>query len=287
MTIEVITSRVQQPNEDWFKYVVTARAKSRIKLAIKNERKKYREEGKKILMDFFTQMKIEYSKPLISNLIEAKSLGGQVDLFYYLAKGKIDFKDVKEALNPSEGMGSWIRGLRLPFSRPKPSETNTKEGKDEVDASKESGNAAEVFSELDYSVSKCCNPIPGDNVIGLVFPSQPIQIHRTDCDEAIGLMARFGKNIVKAKWKQKEGITFLAGLQIKAVDRIGLIQEVSARIAEDFHLNIRSFNLESIEGLVDLTIKLYVSDTEGLKKLIQRLKKIKEVIKITRLDKIV
>ncbi len=287
--VEIITSRIQQPNEDWFKYVVTARAKSRIKLAIKAERKKFRDEGKEKLEEYFAQLKLEYSKPLVNSIIEAKSLGGQVDLFYYIAKGKIDFKDVKEAVNPSDGRGSWIRGLRLPFSRPKASEASNgdKSGNENVDSSPAEESVDSDLKALDYSVSKCCNPIPGDNVIGLVFPNEPIQIHRTDCEKAIGLMAQYGKNIVKAKWKQKQGITFLAGIQIKAVDKIGLIQEVSARIADDFQLNIRTFNLESVEGLVDLTITLYVSDTDGLKKLIQRLKKIKEVIKITRLDRFV
>lgn len=286
--IEIITSRIQQPNEDWYKYVVTARAKSRIKLAIKNDRKKFREEGKQKLDDYFSQLKMEPSKARINTLIKASGLVGQVDLFYYIAKGKIEFKDVKEVLSPSESRVSWMRGLRLPFIRPKSSVAVKKEQDENIGEGVpvEGNKMIAEFRDLDYSVSKCCNPIPGDNVIGIVFPNEPIQIHRTDCEQAIGLMAQFGKNIVKAKWKQKEGIAFLAGLKIQAVDKIGLIQEVSARIAEDFKLNIRTFNLKSSEGLVDLSITLYVKDTESLKELIQKLKKIKEVIKITRIDRI-
>lgn len=286
--IEIINSRIQQPNEDWYKYVVTARAKSRIKIAIKNDRKKFREEGKQKLDDYLSQLKIESNKAAINSLMKANGLVGQVDLFYYIAKGKIEFKDVKEVLAPSESRGGWMRGLRFPFTRPKTTAPLQKE-QEEANVSNlpaESKKKNTEFRDLDYSVSKCCNPIPGDNVIGLVFPNEPIQIHRTDCEQAIGLMAQYGKNIVKAKWKHKEGIAFLAGLKIQAVDKIGLIQEVSAKIAEDFKLNIRTFNLESSEGLVDLSITLYVKNTESLNELIQKLKKIKEVIKITRINRI-
>jgi GTP pyrophosphokinase len=98
-------------------------------------------------------------------------------------------------------------------------------------------------------------------------------------------MSHFGKNIVKAKWKQKEGITFLAGLQIKAEDKIGFIKQVTASIADDFQLNIRSFNLVSTEGLIDLKLTLYISSTKKLKKIIEHFKKTEGVIKVTRLDK--
>ncbi len=142
------------------------------------------------------------------------------------------------------------------------------------------------FTELEYAVAKCCNPIPGDDVIGLIFPNEPIRIHKTDCNVAIKLMSQYGKNIVKAKWKQKEGIIFLAGLNIKAVDNLGLVQKISTLIAKDFETNIRSLNLLNSKGLVDMDLTIYINSTEKLKNLIQRIKKIKEVIKVTRLEKI-
>ncbi|RLD40254.1 MAG: RelA/SpoT family protein [Bacteroidetes bacterium] len=285
--IEVINSRVQQPNKDWYKFVVTARAKSRIKIAIKNERKKYRSKGEQLLENYFTQLKIENSKPNVSKLITQQKLNGLVDLYFYIAKGEIGFKDVKEAFNPSESAMSWIRNFRIPFIKTKiPLDDKAQQiqmvDKTEMKKNKGSGD----FSALEYSVSKCCNPIPGDNVVGLLFPNEPIQIHKTECEKAIRLMSHYGKNIVKAKWKQKEGVTFLAGLTVKAVDKLGLLQQISNQITDEFGLNIRSFNLESVEGLVDINITLYVNNTEKLNKLIQRLKKIKEVLKVSRYNKI-
>lgn len=288
--VEIINSRVQQPNEDWYKYVVTARAKSRIKIAIKNERKKYRSKGEQLLENYFEQLKIENSKPNVSKLITQQNLNGLVDLYYYIAKRDIGFKDVKEAFNPPESAMSWIRNFRFPFVKQKsllddvglPSDTTEKDAVDKQKPDK----TTEEFSALEYSVSKCCNPIPGDNVIGLMFPDEPIQIHKTECDTAIRLMSHYGKNIVKAKWKQKEGVTFLAGLKVKAVDKLGLLQQIANQITSEFGLNIRSFNLESIEGLVDINLTLYVNNTDKLKKLIQGLKKVKGVRKVSRFNKI-
>jgi len=287
--VEVITSRIQQPNEDWYKYVVTARAKSRIKLAIKNERKTYRKEGEEKLANYFKQLKLENSKPNVNKLIAANKLNGPVDLFYYLANEQIGFKNVKEVFQTQENIMSWMRNFRFPFVRPKilglSKEKSSDENGETTDESSKNDSISEDFKALEYSVSKCCNPIPGDDVIGLVFPNEPIQIHKTECNTAIKLMSQFGKNIVKAKWKQKEGITFLAGLHIKAVDKVGFIKDVILSITDNFQLNIRSFNLESIEGLIDMKLTLYINNTDRLKKLIQHFKKTKGIIKVTRLDK--
>lgn len=289
--VEVITSRIQQPNEDWYKYVVTARAKSRIKIAIKNERKTFRKEGEEKLNNYFEQLKLENSKPNINKLIAGSKVSGPVDLYYYIANEKIGFKEVKEIFQDQLASTGWMRNIRFPFVLPKNpfvSQEKVKGGNgiDDINESKQDLNE-ESLSELEYSVSKCCNPIPGDNVIGLLFPNEPIQIHKTDCDTAMKLMSQYGKNIVKAKWKQKEGITFLAGINLKAVDKVGFINQVTSLIADEFKLNIRSFNLESVEGLIDLKLTLYVNSTEKLKSLIKRLKKTKGIIKVSRLNKIV
>lgn len=285
--IEVITSRIQQPNEGWFKYVVTARAKSRIKNAIKNERKSYREEGKKKLDDYLMQIKLENTKQNITKLIHAHGLNSPTDLYFFIAKEKIGFKDVKESLSTNESQIGWMRrNLLSPFVKPRQPELQSVEkSKIEKERASTTKTPPEKITALDYSVSKCCNPIPGDDVIGLILPNEPIQIHKTNCDVAIRLMSQYGNNIVKAKWKQKEGITFLAGIKIKAVDKLGFIKEVTTLITDEFHLNIRSFNLESIEGLINLNITLYINSTAKLKQLISKLKKLKEVVKVTRLDK--
>ncbi|NQU33560.1 MAG: bifunctional (p)ppGpp synthetase/guanosine-3',5'-bis(diphosphate) 3'-pyrophosphohydrolase, partial [Bacteroidetes bacterium] len=285
--VEIITSKIQNPTEDWFKYVVTARAKSRITNSIKNERKQFKKIGKEKLEQYFKQLNIENTKNNINLLLSGSNIKGPIDLHYFVAKNMIGLKEIKEILQPNESRLSWIKNIRLPFTKPKivaNSEVDDEEVK--TQSSIEEKIYISDFNNLEHYVSDCCNPLPGDNVMGLVFPNEPIQIHLTDCDDAIRLMSQHGKNIVKAKWKQKDGITFLAGLNIKAVDSLGLIKEIITVITEEFQINIRSFNLTSSGGLADLDITIYVASTNTLKQLLTSLKKIKSIIKTTRLDKI-
>jgi GTP diphosphokinase / guanosine-3',5'-bis(diphosphate) 3'-diphosphatase len=285
--VEVITSKIQSPTEEWYKYVVTARAKSRIVNSIKNTRKQYKKVGKEKLEQYFKQLNIENNKHNMNLLLSGSNIKGLIDLYYFIAKKMIGLKEIKEILQPNENRLSWIKNIRLPFTKPKII-ANNENDESEVNTPKSVYDKQYIsdFNTLEHIVSDCCNPLPGDNVMGLIFPNEPIQIHLTDCNEAIRLMSQYGKNIVKAKWRQKAGITFLAGLNLKAVDNLGLIKEIITAITEEFHINIRSFHLNSSEGLADIDITIYVGSTKVLKKLMIRLKKIKSIIKTTRLDKI-
>lgn len=286
--VEIITSKIQAPTEDWFKYVVTARAKSRITNSIKQARKKFRKEGKEKLKQYFKQLNIENNKLTLNQLINGSNIKGSVDLYYYISQNMIGLKELKEIMQPNESRLSWIRSFRLPFTKPKIIANEVKPDPEETDkpSSLKEKQYISDFNSLDYTVSDCCNPLPGDNVMGLIFPNEPIQIHLTNCDEAIRLMSQHGKNIVKAKWKQKAGITFLAGINIKAVDNLGLVQEIVKVLTEEFKINIRSFHLDSHEGLANIDMTIYVASTSTLKTIMTSLKKNKSIIKATRLDKI-
>jgi len=137
-------------------------------------------------------------------------------------------------------------------------------------------------------IADCCNPIPGDDVVGFMMPDNEIEIHRTNCLDAIQLMSKYGNRIVKAKWTNKESISFLTGLKITGMDEKGLINDIIKLISEKLELNIRSFHLESHDGMSNGVVMLYVHDTSNLNELIISLKKlspIKKVIRINRMDK--
>lgn len=284
--VEIISSKKQIPTEDWYKYAATARAKAKIALAIKNDRKKYKKQGKQKLDEYFKLLNLENTGHNEYLLLTGSEMKGPIDLYYYLAKDIIGLKEIKEIMLPNETRLSWIKNIRLPFTKPK-IVSNTENNEEEPAlVKKDKTKYIADFNSLEYTVSECCNPLPGDNVMGLVFPNEPIQIHLTECPNAIRLMSQHGKNIVKAKWKQKAGITFLAGINIKAADSIGLIQEIITPITEEYNINIRSFNLEISEGLANMDITVYVSSTKDLKMIMSRLKKIKSILKVIRLDKI-
>jgi GTP pyrophosphokinase len=141
-------------------------------------------------------------------------------------------------------------------------------------------------NDITYTVALCCNPIPGDDVVGFMNDNGNIEIHRTNCTDAINLMSRYGDRIIKAKWKYRESISFLTGIHIKGLDKKGLIRKITEIISDDYNINIRSFHIDTSEGMTVGTILIYVHDNEILKKVIDSLKSIKEIIKINRLDRL-
>ncbi len=141
------------------------------------------------------------------------------------------------------------------------------------------------ITQIKYVLARCCSPIPGDDVVGFLNENGSIQIHRTNCPEAIDLMSKYGKRIVKAKWKNKESIGFLTGIKIQGVDKKGFIRKVTEIITEKHNINIRSFHLDTSEGMTEGTVMLYLHDTQTLHRLLENLRKVKEIIKVTRIDR--
>lgn len=285
--IKIVDSPTVKPNTDWYKYVKTAKAKSAIKTAIKNQRRKHRESGENKLREIFKGLNIPFSRINTNQLMANFSLTSPVDLFYFVDKGNITQKEIKDVFPTVEGWTSWFKNIRIPYINSKQNIENkqqkeqTKEEQQKADTQKK--NSTEI-SNADYTVEKCCNPVPGDDVIGLSLPGEPIQIHRTGCGRAQQLMTHYGKNIVKTKWKPQEGITFLASLKIKSVDKMGVLAKITVLASNEMKVNIRNMNLRSSEGLTDISMSVYVPDSKTIKRLIKKIKKIKEIVKVSRVD---
>jgi GTP pyrophosphokinase len=146
-------------------------------------------------------------------------------------------------------------------------------------------SAVQNMHQLGYEISTCCNPIPGDEIIGLdLSPNKPIQIHRTKCSKALELMASFGNRVVKIDWKNQESISFLAGIKISGLDKLGMINDISKIISNELNLNIKSFHLEAKNGLTEGEVMLYVRDTDTLNHLLSDLHKIDGIKKVARVD---
>ena len=276
--VEIITSQIAQPQEEWYKTVVTARAKTKIKAALKNKRKAYREEGEKKLEAYFAQLKIEMSHQNVQKLMKALQVSGPIDFYYYLAIGQIDKDDVRRIMLSGEDKSGWFSSLRIPFIG-RQSKSSAEPGKDE---NRNQSGQKKQDGKKAYQVSDCCHPIPGDNVIALELPSGRTEVHRTDCEKAIQLMSVYGRNLLKSKWKPEEGKTYLALLHITAKDRPGLLNAITEIISMRFHLDMNAINMHSHEGLVFIEIKLFVPGLVVLKKLMDALRKVPQVIKVVR-----
>ncbi len=279
--VEIITSKVQKPKEEWFDFLVTARAKSRLKETIREERKTFRDEGREKLESYFKQLNLEPTKANINKLIEAEGISGLVDLYYFTAIDKINLQKIKNTFRDKpQGL---FRLFSNPFSKAKPNPDPKPEEKTRQAAPP---LLKEGISDLEYTISECCNPIPGDEVVALVFENEPIHVHRVSCPKAVSQMSQFGDSIVKAKWMQKEGVTFLAGIKITGIDSVGFVNRLTDIISNKLKLNIRSMQLESSGGLVETVVTVYVNNVQNLKDLIEILKKTKDIKKVTRLERL-
>ncbi len=273
--VEIITSSKQTPKEDWLGFVVTAKAKSKIKSALKEEKRRVAEDGKEILERKLKSLKITYNTDNINKLANYFKYPSSQDLFYNVAKGVIDMKNLKEfAQNEktpeqhSSNFTSHMAGLV--------DKVNKKE--------QETLLIGDELQKIDYTLSACCNPIPGDDVFGFITVGDGIKVHRTNCPNASKLMANYGYRIIKARWISHKEVAFLTGLRIVGIDDVGLVNKITTVIFHDFKINIRSMSISSNEGIFEGSIMIFVSDTDQLQRLIRNLKQIKGVTGVTRFD---
>jgi len=285
--VEILTSDKQAPKEEWLNMIVTAKARSRIKQALKDQKKKHAAEGKIKLEELFQQYQIAPDKSTLQKFQNYLRVNTLTDLYLMVENGDVSVSDVKEFGREGERR-NWFSYLSRPFIRPRnlPNKTLTQTIFEKLKNKPESLLLGDEISEITYTVALCCNPIPGDDVVGFMNENGNIEIHRTNCTDAINLMSQYGDRIIKAKWKYRESISFLAGIRIKGLDKKGLIRKITQIISDDYNLNIRSFHLDTSEGMTEGTILFYVHDNQILKKVIDSLKSIKEIIKVSRLDRL-
>jgi len=286
--VEIINSKKQRPRDEWLSWVVTARAKMQIKESLREYKKSFTNEGRTKLESYFNAAELEFSRNNINRFMEYRGLNSTIDLYYLVAKGEITLKEVKACCPDNQKQG-WFSFIRMPFSKSR-SETDKPLGKmiaEKVRSTPEALLLGGDFTSVDYSISKCCNPIPGDDVIGFITPKGSISIHRTNCAEAVLLSSRYGNQIVKTKWKSTEAITFLTGLKITGIDRPGLLLDIVNLIYEKYKVNIKSFILDSSGDFWQATLMLYVHDAVMLKSLAADLKKVKDIKTVSRVDRLV
>ncbi len=275
--VEIITSSKQTPKEDWLNIVVTAKAKAKIKSALKEERRKIADDGKEILERKMKSLKITYNSENLHKLSYYFKLTSTQDLFYNVAQGIIDMKDLKE-YQASEKVIENKPQDKIEAEQVQSLLKNIK--------TKDSDMLliGEDMQKIDYKLANCCNPIPGDDVFGFITVSDGIKIHRTNCPNAAKLMANYGYRIVKAKWTNQQELAFLTGLRITGIDDVGLINKLTTVISHDFKVNMRSITVDSDNGIFEGSIMVYVNDTEHLDNLIKRLKTVKGVTSVNRFD---
>lgn len=277
--IEIITSNKQKPSEDWLQHVVTAKARAKIKDALREEKRKIAEDGKYILQRKLDGMGAAYTPGNLDEIANFYKLSSQLELLYKIAIKQIDLKELKDFS---------VVGQKL--EQPKPVIVEKIETAYDPNAKNYTKKETEliIFGEssdqIQYQLAKCCNPIPGDNVFGFVSIGKGMVIHRTNCPNATQLMSNYGHRIVKTKWAKNKEISFLTGLKIIGLDDVGIVNKITSIISGQMKINIAGLSIESESGVFEGMIKVFVRDKEELEELVINLKKVEGIQSVDRFD---
>ena len=278
--IEIITSNKQKPSEDWLGFVVTAKARGRIKDALKEEKKKIADEGKYTVQRKLEGIGAALNQHNIDELVHWYKLQSHLDLFYQVAVKNIDLKEIKEFK---------VAGDKL--EAPRPVKTVQEFKQDIVPYQQPVGKKdaeliifGESSDKIVYNLANCCKPIPGDDVFGFITTGKGLTIHRTNCPNAAKLLANYGHRVVKTKWAKNKEISFLTGLKIVGLDDVGVVNKITSLISGDLRINISALTIEANDGLFRGNIKLFVHDKEELETLLQSLKSLPGIESVERYD---
>ena len=278
--VEIITSSKQKPKEDWLGIVVTAKAKTKIKDALKEEKRKIADEGKYMVQRKLENFGAAYNQHNIDVLTTFYKLSSSLDFFYQVSVHNIDLKELQEF---------HLLGDRLEPPRPPKPVVDLRLG-DTVTSPAVPRKDTEliIFGEssdrIVYTLANCCKPIPGDDVFGFVSVGKGLTIHRTNCPNAAKLMANYGHRVVKTKWAKNKEISFLTGVRIVGMDDVGVINKITNLISGELKLNINALTIEAKDGLFEGNIRIYVHDKEELEELVSRLLQLNGIHSVVRYD---
>jgi GTP pyrophosphokinase len=279
--VEIITSKTQKPKLGWLDIVKTARAKSKIKSILKEEQKMIASEGKEILERKLRHLKIKVNERTINELVNFFKLKTSFDLFYQIGTGTISNPQLKKYAN--QRSNALMHFLKTKMNRP--TALKNEAVKEEVTPEYDMLVFGKDEEKLKYSLSKCCNPIPGDKVFGFITIKDGIKVHKHNCPNALSMQSQYAYRVISAKWIDSKQVGFKATVELTGVDTIGLVNEVTRVISSNLNVNIHSLNISSDEGIFLGRIVVEIKNNNQLNQLVQKLLKIDGIEKVKRIDK--
>ncbi|HLN19464.1 MAG TPA: RelA/SpoT family protein [Bacteroidales bacterium] len=275
--VAVIRSKTQKPKHDWLSFVITSKAKTKIKQLLNEEKTKAAAEGKEILMRRLKNWKIEYNDAVIQKLLGSFNLKLSVDLYYLINTEKIDLLRIKDILTKKEEIADPVQPVSA-ITQP------AKEQKEKNIHQPDYLIIEDKVEGLDYRLARCCNPVFGDSIFGFVTISEGIKIHRTGCPNANNMMSRYPYRIIAARWSKSSNIpSFIASIRITGIEDPGMVNKIGDVISDN-RISVRSFNYNNNEGLFEGILNIMVPNYNALQLVIRRIQSIKGVLKATRND---
>ena len=280
--IEVITSQHQKPTINWLDYVTTSRAKTKIKNVLNENTKKIGEEGKELLTRKLKHLKITLNESVVNELVNFFKLKTSLDLFYRVGIGAIENQQLKDYA--AQKSNTFINFFKNKIKRTA-STADEDIHKPIISSNYDMLVFGKEHDKLDYKLSPCCNPIPGDDVFGFVTINEGIKVHKKDCPNAIGMQSNYAYRIMTAKWIDSSQEEFKAIINITGMDVLGLTNQLTKVISNNMHVNIQSISLSTEAGIFHGQVAVIVQNNTILKKLINNIKKIDGIDKVTRVYK--
>jgi len=277
--IEVLTSMKQEPKEDWLSFVKTGKAKQRIRQSLKKEKQLITGQGQMTLERKLKVLKLKSTHSNIQKLVNYFGLKNPDELFYKVGLGVIDNKKLREYARETAGLVNYFkrRIVKSSYAKQKPLSKEAKKDLMLVFGTDE--------HEMEYTLAKCCNPVPGDRVFGFVTTAEGLKVHRDDCPNAVLLQSRFANRTLKAKWVDKKGTFATINLLIEGMDRIGLVNDVTKVISSELSLNIKAISFAVDDGLFTGQVTIEVADKVALTDTITNIKQLEGISTVSRVGK--
>ncbi|MBA5630319.1 RelA/SpoT family protein [Moheibacter lacus] len=273
--VEILTSPNQKPKMDWLEFVVTSKARSKIKASLNAARRATSEEGKEILIRKLRHLKLDFSESIVNDLQVFFKLKNSQDVFYKVATGEIDNKSLRKFAEGKSGITGFINRFR-------PKAKTVSQPEELILQKYDSLVFGPDEEKLDYDLASCCNPIAGDKVFGFVTVAKGIRVHKKDCPNAVALQANQAYRIIRAKWIDSSSQLYRAIINIHGLDRIGLVNDITKIISSNLHVHIRSINISEEDGVFDGKISVSVKNKVQLERILEQLKNIEGIEKVSR-----
>lgn len=276
--VDILTSDTAKPSQSWLDYATTARARAKIKSSLREEKKSTAMDGKEVLRRKLKSQKITLNEDTINKLVVFFKLKTSLDLFYRVGIGAIDNQMLKDFA--ASYSNAFITFFKNKIKRtPVPEDIH----REEITTKYDTLVFGKEEDKLEYKLSQCCNPIPGDEVFGFVSVNDGIKVHKKNCPNAISLQSNYAYRIISAKWIDSSQEEFTVEIMLTGIDNIGLISEITEVISGNLHVNMRNINFSTDGGTFSGRITLVVKNNAILKKVIDNLKRINGIDKVSRI----
>jgi GTP pyrophosphokinase len=275
--LEIITSPKQKPTEEWLRLVGTARARQKIKTTLNEEKKQIAEDGKEIVERKLKNYNIRFTPENIAILLRFYGFHSKTDMYFKVAKGKLDLSKIRDLEN--------VNGQLMLERKSGANQTKDKHELDvypKINKKEDVLIIGEEFKNIQYQMARCCSPIPGDNVFGLITINDGIKIHRNNCPNSENLQSKMAYRCIKARWATQGLTERIAAIRLVGIDDVGIVNKITEVISNELNVNMKSIFFEANDGLFEGKIKVLVYDTEHLDTLMRKFELVEGVKRVER-----